>query len=130
MVDRVKLPSSADLVRAFIADLGNVLDTGGDDAVVAVSFTWTAAAVVITYTPERDYMLVGIAANAGVILSTNPALTFANVQAAVTGPRSDILWVIVNPTSTATGLNVALHGGTHYSLVSNGGCTAVLYLKP
>jgi hypothetical protein len=124
------LPSAADLVRAFVTDLSKVLDTSDEPPAVAVSFTWIAAAVVISFTPDRDYTLVGIAANAGVIISTNPAITFANVQAATTGPRSDILWIIVNPTSTATDLSIPLHSGTKYSLVSNGGCTAVLYLRP
>jgi hypothetical protein len=131
LVDRLipRLPSSADLVRAFLADLSTVLDVGQEQD-LAVSFTFVSSAIVITFTPDRDYVLVGAAANAGVIISTNAALTFANVQAATSGPRSDILWVIVNPTSTATGLAIPLAQGTKYSLVSNGGCTLVIYLRP
>jgi hypothetical protein len=83
----MQLPSAADLVRAFVADLGNVLQSGETTPVVAVSFTWNTSAIVLSYTPERDYTLVGVSAHAGVMISTNPALTFANVTASNIGPR-------------------------------------------
>jgi hypothetical protein len=56
------LPSAADLVRAFIRDLGNVFDTGvgvGERPTRPICFESGGAAATITFRADRNYVLTG-----------------------------------------------------------------------
>jgi len=58
----MQLPTAADLVRAFIADLSNVLDVGafGGGKPTVHKTLWCTGSASIT--PDRDYTIVGVKA--------------------------------------------------------------------
>jgi hypothetical protein len=54
------LPSAADLVRAFVKDLGNVLDSGAPaDVAETTLLLTTGAGVARKWTADRDYFVTG-----------------------------------------------------------------------
>lgn len=99
----MNLPSAADLVRAFVKDLGNVLDTdaGAVRKTRSLAFISGGAAATFQWKADADYFYIGCHSGAGaqVTVSTsgqaNPAL---GTKASWVG--GDILHI--TPTTTAT----------------------------
>jgi len=63
------LPSSADLVRAFITDLGNVFEAGQDQKPQQQIFMWRATGA-CTWKADRDCMITGLFASTHAVVTT------------------------------------------------------------
>jgi hypothetical protein len=71
------LPSSADLVRAFVQDLSNVLNVsvGGAEETIPL-YLYVSGTTTVTWTPDVDYFVVGIQVDGA--SSTNLTVTVDN----------------------------------------------------
>jgi hypothetical protein len=72
------LPSSAELVRAFVKDLGNVLDVsigGGAEETIPL-YLYVAGTSTVTWTPDVDYFVVNLAIDGA--SSTNMVVSVDN----------------------------------------------------
>jgi len=125
------LPSATDLVRAFIAELGNVLEAGATakPAVRVISFYMTAAGT-LAWNVDEDSYLVGIYASTHGVLSLSavPYATFT-----VTGVRTaGILWGSNTNTGTVvTGLRIFIPQKSVVTLATDvAGIALQMWLEP
>ena len=99
------LPSAADLVRAFIRDLGNVFDSaeggGGGRRTRTLFYVSGAGAATFSWTADQDYFFVGCDSNTGaqVQLSTSgKALIPLATKAAF--DQGDVLYLTTTTTAS------------------------------
>jgi len=119
------LPSSAQIVGAFVRDLQNVLHGQTDEPPTrTIVFTFLAAQQQ-SWTADRDVVIVGVYANGAIIVSLNASYVSYNSVYGVTKVYSDIIFVnpaaatqsgyskIFFPVTTSTKVYVLSNGVGH-----------------
>ena len=128
----MQLPTSADLVRAFIADLSNVLDVGSIGERPTIQRTLWCASSTATLTADRDYVIVGIVPlTVGAwVLSTTPT-TVAQIGLS-NGVSFDVVAAVQSPTMVVAfpSIRWGWASGTKLYLVSTAGIGITFILEP
>jgi len=130
----MQLPNAADLVRAFVADLGNVLDVPfpGSKPTVQKTLWGTGAA---TITADRDYTIIALhplgALITWVLATTN--VTPAQVALANGTIFDNVIGAFETTTVLATpitSLRWFWQSGQKLFFNSSGGCGLLFILEP
>ena len=126
------LPTSSDLVRAFIADLANVLDLEFGSAKPTLQKTLWCASATATLTADRDYTIVGVTPlQVGAFVLAAAPTTIANVTLA-NNASFDVIAANSSTTSLPAfvGIRWVWKALTKIYLVSTVGVGIVLTLEP
>lgn len=128
----MQLPTAADLVRAFIADLSNVLDVGQSTSSRTIQRTlWTSSSTA-TLTADRDYDIVAVyGLQAGQFVLATIPITTAQVGLA-NGSTYDVVVAFTSTTGLANfpTMRWRWSEGTKIYLVSTAGVGVLLVLEP
>jgi len=129
----MQLPSATDLVRAFVTDLGNVLDVNfaGDRPTVQKSL-WCGSSTA-TLTADRDYVIVAVApltVGAWVLAATPTTVAQLNIG---NGTSFDVIAAVQSVSAFANANFYKMRwrwiAGTKIYLVSTAGTGIILTLE-
>jgi hypothetical protein len=127
----MQLPSAADLVRAFVADLGNVLDTGSAQERQTIQKTlWSSGSATIT--ADRDCFIVGVKA----LTTLAWCLSLTNVTPAQVSSANGQIYDVIAAVSATTwvpemiSIRFLWKNGVKLYFNTGGGTGILLVLEP